>query len=220
MIFEHILEIIQKGLKMTVLVSVFSWFLTILLGIGMGIIGDFKSRWIRETQYFVSVLLRGFPELIALYVLYFGLSGYLNISAFIASILALGIVQSGFFAEATRAAFMLIPVSQRRASRCFGFSGIQTYMLILLPQTLKALIPPALNAFLALMKLSTYTAAVGVAEMLYINKTISAREHEVASVSVATALIFILISITLSQIISAIQNKRSRLTMDTSSYFV
>lgn len=101
MIFEHILEIIQKGLKMTVLVSIFSWFLTVILGIGMGIIGDFKSRWIRESQYFISVLLRGFPELIALYVLYFGLSGYLNISAFIASVLALGIVQSGFFAEAS-----------------------------------------------------------------------------------------------------------------------
>ncbi|MFC1858386.1 amino acid ABC transporter permease [Thermodesulfobacteriota bacterium] len=119
---------------------------------------------------------RGVPELVLLFLFYFGTAHInINVSPFIAVILALGLRSAAFQSQIFRGAIQSIPDGQFMAARSIGMSKFKAVKNIILPQALRLSIPPWSNEYTIVLKQSSLAYAVGVTELMRQGRYIVAR---------------------------------------------
>ena len=110
-------------------------------------------------------LIRGTPLLLQLFVLYFGLATVIQLPAFVAALLGLGINYAAYESEIYRGALEAIPRGQLEAASTLGFSTMQTLRLIRGPQAFRLALAPMTNDFVALLKDSSLVSVITVVEL-------------------------------------------------------
>lgn len=207
------LDLIVDALPVTLSVSACAWLIGAGLGLVLGLVGGSRFRVVREVQFLVCTVLRGLPEVLAIYLLFFGLPGYgLDLSPFYATVIALGLTQAGFAAEAVRGTLDLVSVRQREAGHSLGLSTPQIYRHVVLPQILQPLLAPGLNMYVALMKLTAIASAVGLPELLYTGRSEMDRTYEVVPVVIALAVIYVVVTLPLTYLVGLVENRHQRRT--------
>ena len=119
---------------------------------------------------------RAVPELVLLFLFYFGsFYFHINISAFLAAIVAMGLRSAAYQAQIFRGAIQSIGEDQMKAARSLGMSTIQAIRYVILPQALRLSIPSWANEYAVVLKDSSLAYAVGVTELLRQGRYIVAR---------------------------------------------
>jgi polar amino acid transport system substrate-binding protein len=113
---------------------------------------------------FVEVI-RGTPLLLQLLVIYFGLAGVVQLPAFVAALIGLGLNYAAYESEIYRGALEAVPVGQLEAARSLGFSEMQTLRFVRGPQAFRIALPPMTNDFVALLKDSSLVSVITVVEL-------------------------------------------------------
>jgi polar amino acid transport system substrate-binding protein len=108
---------------------------------------------------------RGTPLLLQLFVLYFGLATLVQLPAFLAALLGLGLNYAAYESEIYRGALEAVPVGQLDAARTLGFSERQILVLIRAPQAFRYALAPMTNDFVALLKDSSLVSVITVVEL-------------------------------------------------------
>jgi polar amino acid transport system permease protein len=130
---------------------------------------------------------RGTPLLMQLYFIYYGLpeiSRALTInSRFIAAFIAFGLNSAAYCAEIIRAAIQSIDKGQFEASRALGLSYAQTMRLVIVPQSIRRLIPPVGNEFIMILKDASLVSIIALSDITKVTRSISS--------STASALVYI-----------------------------
>src|SRR5439155_1902089 len=110
--------------------------------------------------------IRGTPLLVQIFLIYFGLPALgVNVPAYWSGVIALGLNSGGFQAEIVRAGIEWSDRGQTEAARSIGMSSIQTLLFILVPQTIRRVIPPLTNELITLLKSSSLLSAVVALEL-------------------------------------------------------
>jgi len=114
---------------------------------------------------------RGTPPLIQLFLLYFGLAqlGF-RLSAIEAGIFGLGCYSSAYMSEIIRAAIISIHADQLTAARSMGFSWIQTMRFIIVPQSIRIILPPFGNEFASMMRTTSLLSVISFEELLRVTR--------------------------------------------------
>ncbi|MCZ4271849.1 amino acid ABC transporter permease [Maritalea porphyrae] len=152
----------------TILLSV----LTAILGLTLGALGTFArlSRFVVLRAIgaaYVSVF-RGTPALIQLFILYFGGPQIgIQLDAFQAGVIGLGINAGAYMTETIRGAIISIDKGQTEAARTLGLSRWQTMYKVILPQSLRLMVRPLGVNINALIKATALVAAISVVELTY-----------------------------------------------------
>jgi len=154
-----------RAAVITVLLSCVSMALAIAIGalVASGRIYGNKPVRIALTGY-VEVI-RGTPLLLQLFVLYFGLAALVQLPAFLAALLGLGLNYAAYESEIYRGALEAVPVGQLDAARTLGFSERQILVLIRAPQAFRYALAPMTNDFVALLKDSSLVSVITVVEL-------------------------------------------------------
>jgi polar amino acid transport system permease protein len=130
---------------------------------------------------------RGTPLLMQLYFIYYGLpeiSRILTINnRFVAAFIAFGLNTAAYCAEIIRAAIQSIDKGQFEASRALGMSYAQTMRLVIIPQSIRRLIPPVGNEFIMVLKDASLVSIIALADITKVTRSISS--------STASALVYI-----------------------------
>jgi polar amino acid transport system permease protein len=114
-----------------------------------------RREWLRRLSGAYVSVFRGVPLLVLLLFIYYFLAEYgLDIPALVAAIGGLALSSGAYQAEILRGAFNALPRGQAEAAAALGFSGIEIWRRILLPQALRISIPPLINEFILLLKAS------------------------------------------------------------------
>ncbi|MGH2678050.1 MAG: amino acid ABC transporter permease [Actinomycetota bacterium] len=147
-------------------------------------------------------LFRGIPTILVIYILGFGapalgLRGVPDSEIFW-GIVALVLVYSAYVAEVYRAGIESVHPSQVSAARSLGLSRWKALRFVLLPQAVRNVVPPLLNDFIGLQKDSALVALIGVLEAFRRSQVDVAGSFNFTPY-VATALLFILITIPLAR---------------------
>ncbi len=103
----------------------------------------------------------------------------LDLSFFTRACIALIAYTSAFVCECVRSGVNTVPLGQAEASRALGFGFTQTISLIVLPQALRAVVPPLTNVQIAMLKNTTIAAGFSVFEAGGIYQTLSERGYDV-----------------------------------------
>ena len=149
----------------TLVLSILSMALAVALG---GLIASGRVYGPRPVQIALTAwveLVRGTPLLLQLFVLYFGLATVVQLPAFLAALIGLGINYAAYESEIYRGALEAIPRGQLDAARTLGFSNRQTFALIRGPQAFRLALAPMTNDFVALLKDSSLVSVITVVEL-------------------------------------------------------
>jgi polar amino acid transport system permease protein len=130
---------------------------------------------------------RGTPLLMQLYFIYYGLpqiSPYLTINnRFLAAFIAFGLNSAAYCAEIIRAAIQSIDKGQGEAAKALGMSYAQTMRLVIIPQSIRRLIPPVGNEFIMVLKDASLVSLIALTDITKATRSISS--------STASALVYI-----------------------------
>jgi polar amino acid transport system permease protein len=96
-----------------------------------------------------------------------------------AAIVAFSLNYAAYFAEIYRSGIEGIPVGQKEAATVLGFSKLQTFFKIVMPQVIKRILPPMSNEFMTLVKDTSLAQVIGVAELYQLATKNMAREASV-----------------------------------------
>ena len=110
-------------------------------------------------------IIRGTPLLLQLFVIYFGLAAVVQLPAFLAALIGIGLNYAAYESEIYRSALEAVPVGQLDAARTLGFSERQTLLLVRGPQAFRLALAPMTNDFVALLKDTSLASVITVVEL-------------------------------------------------------
>jgi His/Glu/Gln/Arg/opine family amino acid ABC transporter permease subunit len=121
---EVFLDLLKGGI-VTLQIASGAWLLAAALGLLLAVLRDLGLEAARMALSWVVLALRSVPQLVILYLIYFGLGAVgIEVNSVLAAILALGITDAAFTAEYYRAGFITVPWTQREAGLSLGLSRL------------------------------------------------------------------------------------------------
>ena len=163
-----------KGLWVSMRISLISVSISILLGLICGVLMTSKNRIIRGVFRIYLEIVRIIPQMVLLFIVYFGSTRALgiNISAEMSAIIVFvfwGTIEMG---DLVRGAITSIPKIQYESSYALGLSTFQPYYHIILPQTLRRLIPLSINLVTRMIKTTSLVLMIGIVEVFKVAQQI------------------------------------------------
>lgn len=154
------------GLAVSIELTVTASAIGLVLGFFGGVLLRHRSPWVRYPAIGVVEVLRGFPALLMLYIVYYGLPQIdLVLSSTVSAIIAFSLTIAGFTAEIFRAAIASIPAGQFEAAKALGLKPLVTTRLVVLPHVLSVAIPPLIGIIVIAFQGTSLAISIGVTEL-------------------------------------------------------
>lgn len=197
-------ELFLAGLRVTALVSLGALALGLVLGAAAGLARVSASPALDQAAFTYVELVRGTPFLVQLYVLYFCVSHQLQqdvlgaAEPYVVGVVGLGILAGAYVAEIVRAGVESVDRGQWEAARSLGLSHRQTLFCVVLPQTLRRMIPPLTGEAVSLVKESSLLSVIAVAEVTYHARALSSASGDMFAAFLPLAGLYLLVTLPLS----------------------
>lgn len=207
--FGQFLSYIGSGTLLTVGVTLIALPAGLLIGTLLALLYVYGGKAVARIMNLYSTVFRGIPPVVLLFILFFAVSKGINLSAFWAGSLSLGVVSSAYQMEIVRGALLSVSGDQLMAARAVGLSRMQAIRNVVLPQAVRLAIPPWSNEAAIVIKDSSLVYALGVPEILRRAQLIgaSSRQYLLAYLS-AAVIYFLLVSLT-TRLLNHLEQKLS-----------
>lgn len=162
------------GLLVALKISLISVVISIILGIIVGMLMTVNNRIIKAITRIYLEIVRIMPQLVLLFIVYFGATRALgiNISAESSSIIVFSFWGTAEMADLVRGALISIPAIQYETSRALGLTTLQTYVYIIIPQIIRRMIPLSINLITRMIKTTSLVMMIGIVEVLKVGQQI------------------------------------------------
>lgn len=159
---NNLLRIIQ-GLGVTIGISILSVLLSMMFGTVMGIIMTSHSRIVRFLTRLYLEFIRIMPQLVLLFIVYFGLARNfnINISGETSAIIVFTLWGTAEMGDLVRGAITSLPKHQFESGQALGLTNVQLYYHIIIPQVLRRLLPQAINLVTRMIKTTSLSIQGG-----------------------------------------------------------
>ena len=175
--FDQIMPYLPQlvvGLWVTLKVAGGAFLLSLVLAVLAVPLTVTKSPLIRRLLAGYVAVIRGVPELLVIFIIFYGgtvvlsklAGGYVEVDALMAGIVALSAVTFAYLLEILRSALLSIPEGQREAARMLGLSPRQTYWRVIFPQMMQRALAGIGNQWLVALKESALVSVVGLEELM------------------------------------------------------
>lgn len=171
---------IFDGVWLTLQLSLYSMFLASILGFINFFFSLSRLFWLTWVSRFYSNVIRGIPDLVLIYLIFYGgqdllnrcapLLGYyeyIDLNPLIAGVGTLGFIFGAYISETFRGAFIAIPPGQAEAGLAYGMKDYQILLRILFPQMIRLALPGLTNNWLVLIKATALVSIIGLQDMMF-----------------------------------------------------
>ncbi len=162
------------GLWVTLRISLIAVVLSMPMGIVFGMFMTLRNPVSRAVSRVYLEFVRIMPQLVLLFIAYFGVTrafGW-NLSAEASAILVFTLWGTAEMGDLVRGALISIPKHQYESATALGLSRIQTFLLVIIPQTLRRLVPLTINLTTRMIKTTSLVVLIGMTEVLKVGKQI------------------------------------------------
>ncbi|WP_312945042.1 ABC transporter permease [Agrobacterium sp.] len=167
------------GVKVTITLALATLPVGLIIGFMIALAAQSSEKSLRIAAGIYTTIFRGLPELLTLFIVYYGIqmllqsvagslgfSGPIEINAFVAGMIALAVVFSSYSSEVLLSAFKAIPKGQYEAGDSLGLRRSRTMLLIVLPQLVRIALPGMTNLWMILLKDTSYVSIIGLTDIL------------------------------------------------------
>lgn len=208
--YREIFIVVSKGIPVTFQVTVFAILGSAIFGLvtGLGQIARHKLPNLIAGIY-VEVI-RGIPLLVQLIFIYYALGRFFKIDGALAAIIALSICYGAYMGEIFRAGIQSIPKGQMEAAIALGMSRGQALRKIILPQTMKIILPAIGNEFIAMLKDSSLVSVIALRDILRRGREHISRTFLSLETMAVVALIYLIITLILSRVVAIMEERMNQ----------
>ncbi len=220
---EGWLDDIAHGVFITVSLALATLPFGLLIGFFVALAKQSQEPSLRLAGNIYTTIFRGLPELLTLFLVYFGVQiglqsavrlvvpdATVEVNSFVSGMVALGVVFSSYASEVFLSAFRAIPQGQYEGGYAIGLSGGQTMRLVVLPQLVRIALPGLANLWLILLKDTALVSAIGLSDILRQTNIASRVSKEAFLFYGLACLIYLILAIVSSVGINAIERSVSR----------
>ncbi|MBR4039279.1 MAG: amino acid ABC transporter permease [Clostridia bacterium] len=177
----------QDGFANTLAIFFLTLLFSIPLGMVVALLRMSRRRMISVPVSLYILVMRGTPLMLQIFAIYFAIPMLLgqNLDRMAATILAFSLNYAAYFAEIFRGGMMSIPVGQHEACQVLGFTKIQAFFHVVLPQVCKRVLLPVSNEVITLVKDTSLANIIAVSELFRAAKNEASRTASVEPLFVA-----------------------------------
>jgi polar amino acid transport system substrate-binding protein len=192
-----------RGAGVTLLLTAISMPLALLFGLVLALMVRSGRRVLSMPAQIYIQVIRGTPLLVQVYVIFFtlplldkalDLHGWLTWPAFAVGILCLTANYAAYEAEIHRAGLDAVPRGQREAALALGMSEGQAFYYVILPQSLRIILPPVFNDLISMLKDSCLVSVMGVAELMFEASSVGKATFLYGQMLLAAAVLYLVMS--------------------------
>ncbi|GHU42211.1 glutamine ABC transporter permease [Spirochaetia bacterium] len=206
------------GARITILLTIAAVTAGLFLSIFLALGKMSKRKIINKLCDAYIFFFRGTPLLMQLYFIYYALpmispvfminTGNPFVDRFLAAFVAFGLNSAAYCAEIIRAAIQSIDKGQFLASKALGLSYAQTMRLVIIPQSIRRLIPPVGNEFIMVLKDASLVSIIALVDITKATRNIEGSTRS-ALVYIPAMILYLIITAIFSLIFNKLEKKYS-----------
>lgn len=213
-----------EGAGVTIQLAVLSLILAIILGL-LTATAKMSRNWLAHrlaTLY--TTLIRGVPDLVLMMLFFFGgqigvnmitdwlyysfdIDIFININAFVAGVVTIGLIFGAYMGETFRGAFMAVDNGQIEAGKAYGMSDGLVFRRVRFPQMMRHALPGLSNNWMVLLKTTALVSVIGLSDMVRVASEASKATREPFTFMIIVALIYLLIASVSEWIFARLQKR-------------
>ena len=211
------------AMLMTLLVSICSMGLGIFIAIFTAWAKLTYSKILNFLASFYTTVIRGIPELLVIYLIFFGgsalvmkiakgfgYSGYIELNALTISVIAIGIISATYSTEVLRAAYLSISKGQIEAAKTLGLSKFHIFFNIIGPQVLRYAIPGLGNVWQVTLKDTSLISVTGLVEIMRQTRIASNVEHSPLTFLITASCLYLFLTTFSSKFFNYLEKKSNK----------
>ena len=208
--YDQIFRVVIKGAPLTFGVTAGAILGSIILGLFTGLGQIARGRVLNLIAGVYVELIRGIPLLVQLIFIYFALGKFFHLNGLPAAIIALSICYGAYMGEIFRAGIQAVPKGQMEAALALGMTRGQAMRLIILPQTMKIIIPAIGNEFIAMLKDSSLVSVIALRDILRRGREHVSRTFLSLETYAVVALVYLVITLVLSKLVATMEDRMNK----------
>lgn len=222
--FEWISYILQyygvwflQGTANTLMIALLGTVVGFLIGLGLGAVKKIPPSRNKFNRGFMTVVnflitcyvevFRGTPMMVQAIVLYFGMQEFLgvNFKPTIAGIIIVSINTGAYMVEVVRGGIESVDPGQMEAAKAIGMSHGQAMWNVILPQTIRNILPATGNEFIINIKDTSVLNVISVTELFFVTKTIKGAIFRTYETFIVAAVIYFVLTLTVTRLLKLLE---------------
>ncbi|HEX7833196.1 MAG TPA: ABC transporter substrate-binding protein/permease, partial [Thermoanaerobaculia bacterium] len=201
------LPALLRAAAITIAMSCLAMALAVLIGVLVATGRVYGHPIIRAALTLYVEVIRGTPVLLQLFVLYYGLSAFIKLPAFVAALVGLGLNYAAYESEIYRGAMEAVPRGQLEAARILGMTEFQVFRFVRGPQAFRLALAPMTNDFVALLKDSSLVSVITVVELTKQTQIFAANIGSWVIPGLLCAALYLAMSLPLARLARALETR-------------
>ena len=208
--YRDIIFFLPDGILKTFEVTLLSIACALVVGLiaGLGRI----SRIVvfnRIATIYVEII-RGIPLLVQIFYIYYALGKIIQVPDIFAAVIAMTICYGAYLGEIFRAGIQSIHRGQMEAAIALGLTRGQALRRIILPQTVRVVLPPLGNEFIALLKDSSLVSILAVSDLLRRGREYASKTFDYFEAFTVVALVYLVMTLFFSRMVAMMEERMNR----------
>ncbi|MCY4542858.1 MAG: amino acid ABC transporter permease [Rhodobacteraceae bacterium] len=198
---------ISVGLVKTLLLSGQAFLLALIIGLAVALLR--LSGLVVGVAVSIVFLefVRNMPLLVLLYLFYYIIGAIFGLDRYTASVLCLAVFHAALVSEIFRAGINAVPVGQWEAAKSIGMSTVQCYRYIILPQSVKFMLPPMTGEVVHMVKSSAIVSVIAVAELTTIGRNLISDTYMSFEIWFTIAAVYMVVTLMLSVFVTFMERR-------------
>jgi polar amino acid transport system permease protein len=208
--YWDIIKFIPDGILKTFQVTLMSIALSLVVGLITGIGRISRVTIINRIATIYVEIIRGIPLLVQIFYIYYALGKIIQVPDIFAAVIAMTVCYGAYLGEIFRAGIQSIPKGQMEASIALGLTRGQALRRIILPQTIRVVLPPIGNEFIALLKDSSLVSILAVSDLLRRGREYASKTFNYFEAFTVVALVYLIMTLFFSRLVALMEARMSR----------
>ncbi|MDD5799365.1 MAG: ABC transporter permease subunit [Coriobacteriales bacterium] len=198
------------GWVLCLVIVIVAYPFAILLGMLFSLMKISKHKVLRAIAIVYINILRGTPLFLQIYIMFFGLPMVgINIDNNVLGVIVMAVNSSAYLAEIFRAGIESIPVGQYEAASSLGMTRMQTMTWVIIPQTVRRVIPTVTSDFITSYKDTSLLSSVGVMELMMYSKNLTTVTGNITPY-VTAAIFYLIVTLPLIKVVGIVEKNLAR----------
>ncbi|MFK8080741.1 MAG: amino acid ABC transporter permease [Granulosicoccus sp.] len=198
---------ISIGLMKTLELSILAFAIAIALGLIVALLRLSNLVVGKGLAIVFLEVVRNMPLLVLIYLFYYVLGPIFDLDRFWASILCLAVYHGAMVSEIFRAGINAVPIGQWEGARSIGMTNTQIYRYIILPQSVRFMLPPLTGEAVNMIKSSAIVSVIAVAELTTIGRNIISDTYMSFEIWFTIAAVYLVVTLILSVGVSLVERR-------------
>lgn len=208
-----------KGTCVTLLISLLGTVIGFLIGLGLGSVRTIPVSGNKVKKFFMSIvngiitcyveIFRGTPMMVQAIVIYFGMREFVGVdfSPTIAGIIIVSINTGAYMVEVVRGGIESVDPGQMEAAKSIGMTHGQAMRYVILPQTIRNILPATGNEFIINIKDTSVLNVISVTELFFVTKSVKGIVFRTYETFIVTAVIYFVLTLTVTRLLKLIEKR-------------